>query len=195
MISRSVAQIATASMRTSTSARFGTGTGFCVSLSSPGLPSTQAFMVPGMGKSLLVFTPGPPYMIFPRRLRHARHSGPALPGPSVNLEPGTSIMWALPCSSGSPGQARRGCLLVFGHSALVLNIIASLDVFIMCPAVWRNRPISSQFAGRIAVEIDQHVIAVQHHVIGAQRDGTGRRLDLPGRDMEGPHVHGAFDHL
>ena len=49
MISRSVAQIATASMRTRTSARFGTGTGFWASLSSPGLPSTQAFMVSGIG--------------------------------------------------------------------------------------------------------------------------------------------------
>jgi hypothetical protein len=49
MISRSVAQIATASMRTKTSARFGTGTGFWLSLSSPGLPSTQAFMVSGIG--------------------------------------------------------------------------------------------------------------------------------------------------
>src|SRR6185312_1201317 len=62
MISRSVAQIATASMRTSTSARLGTGTGFSVGFSSLGLPSTQAFMVPGMGKSGLVFTPGAEYM-------------------------------------------------------------------------------------------------------------------------------------
>jgi hypothetical protein len=42
MISRSVAQMATASMRTSTSAFFGTGTGFSVRLSWPGSPSTQA---------------------------------------------------------------------------------------------------------------------------------------------------------
>ena len=62
MISRSVAQIATASIRTKTSARLGTGTGFWVSFSSPGLPSTQAFMVSGIGKSGLVFTPGPEYM-------------------------------------------------------------------------------------------------------------------------------------
>src|SRR5882672_3722593 len=57
MISRSVAQIATASMRTSTSARFGTGTGLSVSLSLCGSPSTQAFMVSGTGISGLVFTP------------------------------------------------------------------------------------------------------------------------------------------
>src|ERR1700739_4808199 len=62
MISRSVAQIATASMRTSTSARLGTGTGFFAGLSSPALPSTQAFIVSGIGKSGLVFTPGPEYM-------------------------------------------------------------------------------------------------------------------------------------
>ncbi len=57
MISRSVAQMATASMRTRTSARLGTGTGFCVSVTWPGSPSTQAFMVSGIGKSGLVFTP------------------------------------------------------------------------------------------------------------------------------------------
>src|SRR5215213_3379482 len=57
MISRSVAQIATASMRTSTSARFGTGTGLVVSLSSPGSPSTHARMVSGTGMSGLVLTP------------------------------------------------------------------------------------------------------------------------------------------
>src|SRR5580704_5854183 len=63
MISRSVAQIATASMRTRTSARLGTGTGFSESFSSPGLPRTQAFILSGTGKSALVFTPGPAYMV------------------------------------------------------------------------------------------------------------------------------------
>jgi len=62
MISRSVAQIATASMRTSTSARLGTGTGLSVNFSSPGSPSTQAFMLSGTGKSLLVLTPGGAYI-------------------------------------------------------------------------------------------------------------------------------------
>src|SRR6266516_661156 len=55
--SRSVAQIATASMRTRTSARRGTGTGFSPSASSPGSPSTHAFMVSGIGNCGLVFTP------------------------------------------------------------------------------------------------------------------------------------------
>jgi hypothetical protein len=59
MISRSVAQMATASMRTSTSARFGRGTVFSVSFNSPGSPSTHAFMVVGSGKSALVFTLAP----------------------------------------------------------------------------------------------------------------------------------------
>src|ERR1043166_9994845 len=63
MFSRSVAQIATASMRTSTSAFFGTGTGLSVSASSPGSPSTHAFMVSGMGQSGLVFTPGGAYLV------------------------------------------------------------------------------------------------------------------------------------
>src|SRR3989442_5071499 len=63
MFSRSVAQIATASMRTSTSAFFGTGTGLSVSASAPGSPSTHAFMVSGMGQSGLVFTPGGAYML------------------------------------------------------------------------------------------------------------------------------------
>src|SRR6185312_14837891 len=58
----SVAQIAIASMRTSTSARFGTGTSFSISLSSPGLPSTQAFCLSGTGRSLPVFTPGGAYI-------------------------------------------------------------------------------------------------------------------------------------
>src|SRR5947207_13370335 len=73
MISRSVAQIATASMRTSTSARFGTGAGFSVSFNSPGSPSTHARMVSGTGMSGLVFTPGGAYMgllpLFSRRVR------------------------------------------------------------------------------------------------------------------------------
>jgi hypothetical protein len=49
MISRSVAQMATASMRTSTSAFFGVGTTLSTKLSSPGSPSTQAFIVSGTG--------------------------------------------------------------------------------------------------------------------------------------------------
>src|SRR6185369_4913360 len=62
MISRSVAQIATASIRTSTSARCGTGTGFCPSESWPGSPSTHAFIWSGIGKSGLVFTPAGAYI-------------------------------------------------------------------------------------------------------------------------------------
>ena len=50
MISRSVAQIATASMRTSTSARPGTGVGLSRRKSSSGPPSTQAFIWSGIGK-------------------------------------------------------------------------------------------------------------------------------------------------
>ncbi len=63
MISRSVAQIATASMRTSTSALLGTGTGFCVNASSPGSPSTQAFMLVRNRKFGLVFTPAGAYIV------------------------------------------------------------------------------------------------------------------------------------
>src|SRR6478672_8068874 len=62
MISRSVAQIATASMRTSTSALRGTGIGLSRKVSSPGLPSTHAFMVSGIGNAPLVFTPTGRYM-------------------------------------------------------------------------------------------------------------------------------------
>ena len=47
---------------TRTSARFGTGTGLCVSLSSPGSPSTQAFTSSGIEKFGLVFTKGPEYI-------------------------------------------------------------------------------------------------------------------------------------
>ena len=52
MISRSVAQIATASMRTRTSAGPGRGTGLSTRLSSSGSPRIQAFMVSGMSKPL-----------------------------------------------------------------------------------------------------------------------------------------------
>src|SRR5262245_30242072 len=62
MISRSVAQIATASMRTSTSAFFGTGTGLSLSDNSPGLPRTQAFIVSGIGKLGSVLTPAGAYI-------------------------------------------------------------------------------------------------------------------------------------
>ena len=54
--SRSVAQIATASMRTRTSARPGTGTGFSRRVSSPGSPSTHACITAGIGWSSLVTT-------------------------------------------------------------------------------------------------------------------------------------------
>ena len=57
MISRSVAQIATASIRTSTSARLGTGTGLSRGKSSSGSPSTQAFIWSGTGRLGNVLTP------------------------------------------------------------------------------------------------------------------------------------------
>src|SRR5216684_4244539 len=95
MFSRSVAQIATASMRTSTSAFFGTGTGLSVSASSPGSPSTHAFMVSGMGQSGLVFTPGGAYMLmvllgagsaslFLEQARTPRNNGLFSQGPNIN---------------------------------------------------------------------------------------------------------------
>src|SRR6185369_17614651 len=62
MISRSVAHIATASIRIKTSAREGTGTGFSSSKSWSGSPSTQAFIRSGMGSAGEVFTPGGWYM-------------------------------------------------------------------------------------------------------------------------------------
>jgi hypothetical protein len=54
MISISVAHTATASMRTNTSARPGSGTGFSTSFSSSGPPSTQAFMRSGIVNWLVV---------------------------------------------------------------------------------------------------------------------------------------------
>src|SRR5262249_43146754 len=65
MISRSVAQIATASIRTNTSAFFGTGTGFCFRVNCPGSPSTHARMVSGIARSGLVFTPAGAYIACP----------------------------------------------------------------------------------------------------------------------------------
>src|SRR4051812_526443 len=62
MISRSVAQIATASMRTRTSARTGTGTGFSLRNSWSGSPSTQALIRSGIGRSGEVLTPGGRYI-------------------------------------------------------------------------------------------------------------------------------------
>src|SRR5580700_10042878 len=62
MTSRSVAQIATASMRTRTSARPGTGVGFSPRESWSGSPSTQAFICEGTGKLGDVLTPDGSYM-------------------------------------------------------------------------------------------------------------------------------------
>ena len=62
MISRSVAQIATASMRTKTSARLGTGVGLSCRKSSSGPPRTQAFIRSGMGISADVRTPAGSYI-------------------------------------------------------------------------------------------------------------------------------------
>src|SRR5712672_2324850 len=62
MISRSVAQIATASMRTRTSARPGTGVGLSRSRSSSGLPSTHAFICSGTGNSGNVLTTAGSYI-------------------------------------------------------------------------------------------------------------------------------------
>src|ERR1700675_802114 len=124
MISRSVAQIATASIRTKTSARLGTGTGFSVSLSSPGLPRTQAFIISGIGKSALVFTPGPAYMVV---ILVAACFG--------------RLLWPL---------ALAVCFWSPALWALIMNFGAG-----------RNRQ-SGRFAGRVAVEIDKNIIALQH---------------------------------
>src|ERR1700755_3378347 len=63
MISRSVAQIATASMRTRTSARPGIGVGFSRRNSSSGPPSTQAFIWSGTGSSGDALPPAGLYML------------------------------------------------------------------------------------------------------------------------------------
>ena len=62
MISRSVAQIATASMRTRTSARPGTGVGLSRRKSSSGSPRTQAFIRAGMENSGDLVTPAGSYI-------------------------------------------------------------------------------------------------------------------------------------
>ena len=62
MTSRSVAQIATASMRTSTSARPGTGVGLSRRKSSSGFPRTQAFIRAGMENSGDLVTPAGSYI-------------------------------------------------------------------------------------------------------------------------------------
>ena len=71
-ISRSVAQIATASMRTRTSARPGNGVGLSRRKSSSGSPRTQAFISRGTGNSGNVLTPAGSYITadpcFNRRL-------------------------------------------------------------------------------------------------------------------------------
>src|SRR5450631_4084329 len=60
--SRSVAQIATASMRTRTSARPGTGVSLSRKRSSSGLPKTQAFIWSGTGNCSDVLTPAGSYI-------------------------------------------------------------------------------------------------------------------------------------
>src|SRR6266849_673016 len=90
MISRSVAQIATASMRTSTSAFFGTGTGLFFKVSWPGSPSTHAFMLSGIGKSAFVFTPVGAYIRSPLGVRG-----------KLRLDPsGGRVSWARSAAEG-----------------------------------------------------------------------------------------------
>src|SRR5271163_3320885 len=114
MISRSVAQIATASMRTRTSARLGTGTGFSLNFSSPGLPRTHAFILSGIGKSGLVFTPGPEYIrVFP-----------------------------IPFAA-----------LLSARGLLIKNFGAA-----------ENHRLG-RIAGRVTVQIGEHVTILQHHLI------------------------------
>src|SRR3954447_21227701 len=81
MISRSVAQMATPSMRTRTSALFGAGTGLLTSDNSPGSPRTHAFMVSGTGNAGSTFTSSgcgivrsPPLDVGLMRMRRARGS-------------------------------------------------------------------------------------------------------------------------
>src|SRR6266705_6691278 len=69
MISRSVAHIATASMRTRISARAGTGVGLSRRKSSSGPPRTQTFIRSGIGNLADVVTPIGLYIAaFPRDL-------------------------------------------------------------------------------------------------------------------------------
>src|SRR3981081_1895924 len=68
MTSRSVAQIATASMRTRTSALPGTGVGLSRRKSSSGPPRTQAFICLGTGNSGDVLTPAELYIATQPRL-------------------------------------------------------------------------------------------------------------------------------
>ena len=120
MTSRSVAQIAAASMRTSTSARLGTGTGLSVSVSCPGSPNTQAFMVSGIGNSVLVFTPAGAYMessnAIPLNVAYClsgtvekyqfRLCFCGAPEASRTLSAQLATAWALPaCDVGSPNSA------------------------------------------------------------------------------------------
>src|SRR6185312_1477196 len=115
MTSRSVAQIATASIRTSTSARFGTGTVFSTKFSSPGLPSTQARIRSGIGNSLwLVLTPAGAYIVVSGESERAAN------GPLVSVDRGEAIgLRRRRAELGRQCARRRGDLLTHQREVLV----------------------------------------------------------------------------
>src|SRR6267378_6135652 len=89
MTSRSVAQIATASMRTRTSARAGIGVGLSPKRSSSGPPKTQAFICSGTGDWSDILTPAGSYI----------EMGPCVPKAYLKLLEGEN-----PCYRPARGQ-------------------------------------------------------------------------------------------
>src|ERR1700688_824497 len=52
---------------------------------------------------------------------------------------------------------------------------------------------SRRLSGRVLVEIDANVVALQHHLVGAKRERARRRLDRTGLHVECAEMQGAFD--
>src|ERR1035437_4706619 len=157
MTSRSVAQIAAASIRTSTSARFGTGTGLSFSVSSPGSPNTQAFMVSGIGNSVLVFTPAGAYMNPPN----------AIP---LNAKAQLATAWALPtCDVGSPNSAdsaRVAALISSRMSATCSSLARMVGVDTLIAPI--TVPASSRMAAPTQMTPGRMVASMEWFLPGRQ---------------------------
>ena len=52
---------------------------------------------------------------------------------------------------------------------------------------------SGRLSGRVLVEIDENIVALQHHLIGAQRERARRRLHRAGLHVEGAGMQAALD--
>src|SRR5215831_11170198 len=161
--SRSVAQMATASMRTNTSARRGIGTGFCVKLSSPGSPSTHAHMVSGTGRLAFVFTPSGAYIL----------ASFALLRTAQNI---TGKMRALNMLA-RHGPCGPGLYLAAGHGKVDVIVLVVSDpslLLVECKALHRLGPCRAHGQFGLQPHIKDHPSDAD--AVGASRSIEGQQV-------------------